>query len=404
MIGLCCLVPCASLARPPLTDAAKREEEPMIYLPGEFPIDADLCYLNHAAIGPWPRRTADAVARFAQQNLVRGGTDYPAWLEVERRLRNRIATLINAPDVDDIALTKNTSEGLSTVSQGLDWGDGDEVVGFEHDFSSNRMVWEVLQDRGVAYRPVDALASADPEAALIAALGPKTRLLAISSVHYASGYRFDLERISAACRRNGTLLSVDVIQSLGALPFDVQRVDADFVACGGHKWLLAPEGLGFLYVRAGLRDSLALHQYGWAMREKPYDFEGGPWRAAESARRFESGTPNMLGIHALDASLSLFEEFGDNGVQERLATNIALLEDGLGGIADLEFLTPREPEKRAGILTFRYPHKDQAALYRALMKAGVVCAARAGGIRFAPHFYTPETVLERAITRFHQLI
>ena len=376
----------------------------MLYLPAEFPQDTDICYLNHAAIGPWPKRTAQTVANFAQQNMLRGGADYPDWLKVEQRLRRRIAKLIGAADPADIALTKNTSEGLSTISQGLGWREGDEVIGMAHDFVSNRMVWEALERRGVVYRPVDAIAATDPEGAMIAAITPKTRLLAVSSVHYATGYRFDLERLAYACRTKSVLFSVDAIQSLGAIPFDLTEIDADFVTCGGHKWLLAPEGLGFFYCRPQLRDELQLRQYGWAMRESPYDFDAETWQPAQSARRFESGTPNMMGIQALEMSLSLFEEVGMSFVSQRLAENIDHLADALKAIPEVEVLTPHEPTKRAGIITFRHPEIARKEVYPTLMQAGVICAARAGGIRLAPHFYTPEAVLNTAISKFRQII
>lgn len=376
----------------------------MLYLPAEFPQEPDLCYLNHAAVGPWPRRTAQVVASFAQQNMTRGATDYPAWMKVEKRLRQRLARLINATSSDDIALVQNTSVGLSILSQGLDWRVGDEVVGLAGDFCSNSMVWEVLADRGVGYHPVDALASPDPEAALIAALSPKTRLLAISTVHFATGYRFDMPRLSQACRAKGVLLSVDGIQSLGAIGFDLDQVPADFVTSGGHKWLLSPEGQGFLYCRPELREQLTLHQFGWAMRETPYEFEGDRWSPAPTARRFEAGTPNMIGIHALDASLEMFEEVGMPTVEERLAANLAFLEAALLELPGVEIVSPRDPARRAGILTFRHARIDGARLHGALMRAQVICAARAGGIRLAPHFYTPRAVLETAVERIRQII
>jgi len=376
----------------------------MLYLPAEFPQEPDLCYLNHAAVGPWPRRTAQVVASFAQQNMTRGATDYPAWMKVEKRLRERLARLINATSSDDIALIQNTSVGLSILSQGLDWRAGDEVVGLAGDFCSNSMVWEMLADRGVGYHPVDALADPDPEAALIAALSPKTRLLAISTVHFATGYRFDMPRLSQACRTRGVLLSVDGIQSLGAIAFDLDQVPADFVTSGGHKWLLSPEGQGFLYCRPGLREQLRLHQFGWAMREAPYEFEGDSWSPAPTARRFEAGTPNMIGIHALDASLEMFEEVGMPTVEERLAANVAFLESALLELPGLEIVSPRDPARRAGILTFRHARIDGTRLHSALMRAQVICAARAGGVRLAPHFYTPQAVLETAVERIRQII
>ena len=376
----------------------------MLYLPAEFPQEPGLCYLNHAAVGPWPRRTVQVVASFAQQNMTRGATDYPAWTKVERRLRERLARLINAASSDDIALVQNTSVGLSIVSQGLDWRAGDEVVGLAGDFCSNSMVWQALTDRGVRYHPVDALAAPDPEGALIAALSSKTRVLAVSTVHFATGYRFDMQRLSDACRARAVLLSVDGIQSLGAIGFDLDQVPADVVACGGHKWLLSPEGQGFLYCRPELREQLELHQFGWAMREAPYDFESEGWSPASTARRFEAGTPNMIGIHALDASLEMFEEVGIRSVEERLAANLAFLESALLDLPDVEIVSPRDPARRAGILTFRHSRIAGARLHSALMQERVICAARAGGVRLAPHFYTPRTVLEAALERVRRII
>lgn len=376
----------------------------MIYLPSEFPQDPELCYMNHAAVGPWPRRTAQVVAAFAQQNMQQGGADYPDWLAVEQCLRERLARLINAPSPEDIALVKNTSEGLSIISQGLTWQTGDEVVGLHGDFCSNEMVWQALADRGVIYTAVDALACPDPEGALIAAIGPRTRLLAISTVHFATGYRFDVARLSAACRVHGVLLSIDAIQSLGVINFDLSEVPADFVVAGGHKWLLSPEGLGFFYCRPELRDALVLHQFGWAMRNSPYAFEDRSWQPAKSARRFEAGTPNMIGIHAMEASLSLFEEFGMQSVTSRVAEMIAWLDAALREIEGVEIVTRPEPAHRAGILTFRHDKLDGNVLHAELMKRHVLCSARSGGVRLAPHFYTPKSVLERTFDLIRQSI
>lgn len=376
----------------------------MLYLPAEFPVDPEICYLNHAAIGPWPRRTAQRVANLAQQIMTRAGSDYPHWLETEQRLRERIAWLINAPSADDIALTKNTSEGLSIISRGLAWQPGDEVIGVSDDFCSNTMVWSTLDDRGVVYKQIDVHAEPDPEAALIAAIGPATRLLAISTVHFATGYRFDVKRLAQACREHDILLSVDAIQSLGAAAFDVQDIDADFVTCGGHKWLLSPEGIGFLYCRPSLRDALKLQQFGWAMRDSPYAFESETWTEATSARRFEAGTPNMTGIHAMEASISLFEEVGFEFIEQRLAEHLARLETDLLAIPGVSLVTPTDPDRRVGILTFRHVTIDGSHLHAKLMRQQLICSPRAGGVRLSPHFYTSEAVLDRALALIRQTI
>jgi selenocysteine lyase/cysteine desulfurase len=369
----------------------------MLYLPAEFPLDPDIAYLNHAAVAPWPRRTAEAIQRFAFENMTRGAQHYPQWSKVERRLRERLARLLDAPSADDIALVKNTSEGLSFVAAGLPWSPDDRIIGIADDFPSNRVVWEALADRGVVFDAVDINGAADPEAALIERIAPGTRLMAVSSAHYASGLRLDLERLSAACREAGVLLCVDAIQSLGAIRFDLHRVGADFVIADGHKWMLAPEGLGVFYVNPAIRDRLHLTQYGWAMRERPGDFGPGDWQPALSARRFECGSPNMLGIHGLDASLSLLEEVGLDEVENQLQANVDLLRESLHAVPGLEIVSPGERRRRAGIVSFWIDGVESGQLYGQLMEQGIVCACRGGYVRFSPHFYTREETIDHAV-------
>lgn len=363
----------------------------------EFPLEPGLIHLNHAAVGPWPRRTAEAVHRFAEANLRAGSRDYPAWTREETRLRGLLARLINAPSPEDIALLKNTSEALSVVAYGLDWVRGDNVVFPREEFPSNRLVWESLEPRfGVEARRVDLAGAVDPEAALIEAMDANTRLLSVSAVQYASGLRLDLERLGAACRKRDVLFCVDAIQQLGALPFDAQACHADFVAADGHKWMLGPEGLAVFYVRAGIRDWLKLNQFGWHMVEALGDYDRTDWEPAASARRFECGSPNMLAIHALAASLDLLLGTGLENIAESISGKISYLIDSLES-KGFDILTPKAAARRAGILTFRRPGQDMAALHQRLMAAGVLCAHRGGGVRFSPHFYTPQADLDAAL-------
>ncbi|EXJ14282.1 aminotransferase class V-fold PLP-dependent enzyme [Imhoffiella purpurea] len=362
----------------------------------EFPLDPELCHLNHAAVGPWPRRTAEAVSRFAEENARWGSLAYPQWLAVEQRLRERLARLIGAVSPDEIALAKNTSEALSVIAHGIDWRPGQTVVGIAQEFPSNRIVWESLASLGVTWRGLDLDASADPEADLIAMCDGNTRLLAVSWVQYASGRRLDLERLGAHCRAHGILFCVDAIQGLGALPCDVRRFQADFMVADGHKWLLGPEGLALLYVRPELRDTLTLRQFGWHMVEQVGDFDRTDWSPARSARRFECGSPNLLGTHALEASLSLIEEIGMDRIWSRLQERTAHLIASIEG-RGFELMTPADPGLRAGIISFRIPGIPAEPLYRELMQRKVLCACRGGGIRFSPHFYTPVAMIDRAM-------
>lgn len=362
----------------------------------EFPQDPAICYLNHAAVAPWPKRAAEAVKAFACENLHQGARDYPRWVQLEHRLRGQLQTLLNAPGKGDIALVKNTSEALSFVAMGLDWTEGDEVLISDEEFPSNRIPWEALAPRGVRLRQV-SLNGADPEGALIEAMGPATRLLSISSVQYASGLRMDLARLGRACRERGILFCVDAIQSLGAIELDVQAIHCDFAMADGHKWLLGPEGLGVFYCRREVRDRLHLTQFGWHMVEALGDYDRADWMPASTARRFEPGSPNTLAQHALSASLELLLEVGLGRIQEALQQRTAYLIQSLGALPGARLLSPATPERRAGIVTFSFAGIDSQWLYQRLMQAGVVCAARGGGVRWSPHFYTSQQVLDRAL-------
>ncbi|AYC33395.1 aminotransferase class V-fold PLP-dependent enzyme [Pseudomonas cavernae] len=368
----------------------------------EFTQAPGLRYLNHAAVAPWPRRAATAVTRFAEQNVLIGARDYPDWLILERNLRDRLKRLLNAPSRDDIALVKNTSEALSFVAFGLDWHAGDQVVISDEEFPSNRIVWEALKPRGVEVIQVN-LTGSDPEGALLAACGPRTRLMSISAVQYASGLRLDLERLGQGCRQRSVLFCVDAIQQLGALPFDVQSCQCAFVMADGHKWMLGPEGLGVFYCRSDLRERLQLHEYGWHMIEHAGDYDRSDWQPARSAKRFECGSPNMLGAVALEASLSLLEEIGMSAVGQALHERVQWLQDGLEQLKGITLHSPRNPARRAGILTFSLAGWDNSALFGKLKSEQVVCAQRGGGIRFSPHFYTDVRVIEETLALLTQM-
>lgn len=361
----------------------------------DFDLDPALVYLNHAAVSPWPRRTVRAVQDFAQENGRIGSRFYERWQETEQALREQLRRLINADGTDEIALLKNTSEALSVVAWGLDWRAGDRVVVSNQEFPSNRIVWESLAPLGVELVEVELDAGPTPEESLIAAFDARTRLLSISSVQFASGLRLDLERLGAACRARGILFCVDAIQSLGAVPFDVRACQADFVAADGHKWMLGPEGIALFYCRREWIDRLQLRQYGWHMVQALGDFDRRDWEPAADARRFECGSPNMLGIHALHASLELLLEVGIDTVSNSISNNIQYLIDKLD--TNVSFLTDVSPSRRAGILTFLPADEDVSLRYRHLQQAGVVCALRGGGIRFSPHYYTPRQALDKAL-------
>ncbi|MGR8930193.1 MAG: aminotransferase class V-fold PLP-dependent enzyme [Gammaproteobacteria bacterium] len=363
----------------------------------EFPLSDELIYLNHAAVAPWPKRTGDAVIGFAEQNCRFGSHFYPDWLRKETELRRQLQALINAPSVDDIALVKNTSEALSFVAYGLPWQAGDNIVTSNEEFPSNRLPWQSLAGRGVEFRQADLAGADDPEQALFALVDDHTRLLTISSIQFGSGLRQDLRRIGAFCKQHDILFCIDAIQSIGAVEFDVQAYQADFVMADGHKWMFGPEGLGLFYSTPEARDRLKLTQYGWHMMKDTHNYENKPWEVHPGARRFECGSPNMLGIHALSASLSLLLETGMAEIERLVIERSDYLKQAIQANPQLTLLSKAETPLKSGIVVFKHRIAENEALYKQLQENGVVCAMRGGGIRFSPHFYNSLEELDRAV-------
>jgi selenocysteine lyase/cysteine desulfurase len=361
----------------------------------EFPVNEQCMYLNHAAVAPWPTSASKAVARFAEENVAKGAADYPHWLEIEKQLRSNLARLINAP-VDSVALVKNTSEALSFVAYGIDWRPGDTVVISDEEFPSNSIVWESLKNQGVAVRKV-SLAGENPEAELLQAISETPRLVSISAVQYATGTRINLAKIGEACKAAGVLFCVDAIQAVGALKFDVEEIQCDFAMADGHKWLLGPEGLGFFYVREERMSDLSLNEYGWHMIKQAGDYSQTSWEVADTAMRFECGSPNLLAAHALHASTSLLLNTGMENVEAAILSKADSL-CGLLSDAGAEIITPAHSRGRSGIVTFGTNGRSPKEVWQALMSKGVICMHRGGGIRFSPHFHTPIDRLQQAVS------
>ena len=339
----------------------------------EFSLNDGLIYLNHAAVSP-------------------------DWIAVESALREQLRRLINAASASEIALLKNTSEALSVVAYGLPWQHGDNVVITNQEFPSNRVVWESLEQYGVTTRAADITQAESPEAAIIACMDDDTRLLSVSSVQYGTGLRLDLVVLGSACRERNILFCVDAIQSLGALQFDVQACHADFVMADGHKWMLGPEGIALFYCRHSSMQQLALRQYGWHMLEDYLNFDRHSWEVADSARRFECGSPNMTGIHALHASLELIHEIGMQTIETQVLENTRFMLDFFSQRPhSYRLLTPQDNTRHAGIVTFRPLHESAESVHLMLTGENVACALRGGGVRFSPHFYTPRKQLFSAL-------
>jgi len=258
----------------------------------EFPVTGHLIYLNHAGVAPLCRAAAEAMHELADDALLYGSFHYDEWLDAYEGVRKAAAQLLGS-EREEIAIVKNTSEGISTVATGLDWQAGDKVVAFQEEFPANYFPWKRLEKRGVR---VEWLSVADPlERIDEAARG--ARLLAISFVQYLSGHRADLQAIGEICHRRGTIFFVDAIQGLGAFPLDVNACHIDALAADGHKWLLGPEGCGILYIRRELQDRVDPVEFGWTNVAHYADYASRDMSLRPDAGRYECGTLNLSLIH-----------------------------------------------------------------------------------------------------------
>ncbi len=363
----------------------------------EFLLDEDLIYLNHAAVSPWPKRTSLAVKAFAEENCNFGAKNYPRWLKKEFELRVQLHQLLNSPSVNDIALVKNTSEAISFVAYGLDWNSGDNIVSSDEEFPSNRIPWQSLSNQGVEFRQANLMRADSPEEALFDLVDQNTRLITISSIQFASGARLDLEKIGHFCKTHQILFCIDAIQSLGAIQFDVQAYQADFVMADGHKWMLGPEGLGVFYTTPEARKMLKLTQYGWHMMKDVHDYQNMPWELHPHARRFECGSPNMLGIHALSASLSLLLEIGIGVIEKKVIGNARYLIEMVNQSNNLVLLSRNNSTLLSGIVLFKHRSASNSLLFNHLKSNNIICAQRGNGIRFSAHFYNNKDELARAV-------
>ncbi|MBI4517010.1 MAG: aminotransferase class V-fold PLP-dependent enzyme [Deltaproteobacteria bacterium] len=358
----------------------------------EFPSCEQLINFNHAGVSSVSLRVARAVTGFIEQATAVDGRVHQAWEQRAQAVRAAFARLIGA-QASDIAFITNTSEGLSLVAGGLSWRAGDNIIAIDGDYPSNVYPWWGLRRFGVDTRMVTPRNGRFGVDEVRAASDARTRLLAVSAVDWQTGFRCDLRALGAFCRERGFLFCVDAIQAVGALPIDVTQALIDCLAAGGHKWLLAPEGCGCLYVSPRVIEQVQPTLLGWksvtdADHYLPYRFE-----LRSDAGRLEPGTPPYLGIHALGAALDLLHDAGAAAIETRVLELSALLAEGLRA-RGAQILSPWREQERSGILTFRLGD-DPSQLVSSLRRQGILCRPRGGGVRLAPHFYNNEDDIAR---------
>jgi selenocysteine lyase/cysteine desulfurase len=359
----------------------------------EFPVAQRWAYLDHAGVAPLPRRSGDALRRWTADQVANGVVNWPAWAEEVETIRQLAASLLNAGG-DEIAFVGSTTQGIGLVAEGFPWRDGDSVVIPAEEYPSNIYPWMNLADRGVSVRLVPTRAGRIWPEDLVEAMDHTTRVLAISHVEFASGFRNDLDVLVEICKSRGIALCVDAIQGFGALPIDVRRTPIDFLAADGHKWLLSPEGAGLLYVRRDWINRLRATGVGWHSVVGSYNAPEIEFRLKPGAERWEGGSFNMAGLQALGASLGLLREIGMDLVSRRVLDRASAARE-LAARADWRVTGWLRLEDCAGIVALEHDLVPAEQAAHALRERGIAVCARRGKLRISPHIYNNNDDLER---------
>jgi len=354
-------------------------------------------YLNHAATSPLSVRVVEAMQGHLRDRSEGALETFATDIEMIRRLRAGVAAMINAEGPERISFQVNTSEGLNVVASGLPWDPGDRIVVSSIEFPANVYPFLNLRHSGVV---VDILPSTNGQITtemVERVMTPRTRLVAVSAVQFLSGHRTDLRALAEVCHARGALLVVDGIQAVGAVPIDVRAMGIDALAAGAQKWQMSPQGTGFLYLTAELQSKIRQKHLGWLSVADPWQFTRYDQPLASSARRYEGGTLNIIGLWGMEAAIRTLAGVGIGEIESHLLSITALLMERLENIPGLKLLTPSADRERAGIVTVSLSAGiDPPRLMSRLTERGVLIAVREGHLRFSPHFYNTHGEMERA--------
>lgn len=362
-----------------------------------FPVTERAIYFNHAAISPPPTTTIQAIEAQIKDVHENGSINFRSWLAVKEQARRLLAGLLGARP-EQVAFVRNTSDALSTVANGLKWKSGDNIVTFRREFPSNIYPWLRIRGAfGVEVRMCEEREGRIDQAELEGLIDRNTRVVAISHVQFASGFRVDLARLGRAARQHDALFVVDAIQALGVVPTDVDVEYVDVAAGASHKWLLGPEGVGYLYLSDRARQRIEPTLVGWVSVPNPDDylnFDQG-WNRGTLA--WETGTGPTALVHGLKASLELLNRLGVANIAAYLEELTDYLCETLKP-TNYEVVSSRAPGEKSHIVCIRHRGGMSAmALYHHLLTRNIVTAPRGDRLRLAPHLYNTSHEVDELI-------
>ena len=343
-----------------------------------------IIYFNHAATSPVSSKVSETILELIKQKSETNIDDFISMLKVFDDTKLELANLINTTP-DRIAFVDNTTNGLNVLAQGVNWKNGDRILLNDIEFPANVYPFLNLEKDGVEIDFVkshDGIVSAED---IIKNVNPGTKLISVSQVQFLTGYRVELQKLGEFCKENGIIFCVDAIQGLGAIRLDINKDNIDFISCGTQKWLMGLQGLAFIYVSKNLQEKLNPRYTGWQSVKNAWNLLDYKLKLKDNADAFQTGTMNTVGIYALNASLKLFKEFGNNEIEETIISNSKYLINELNKINIDPILSKCEDQYLSGIVSFK--HDNSQKIFEELKEKKIIGAVREGVVRFAPHFY-----------------
>jgi cysteine desulfurase/selenocysteine lyase len=362
-----------------------------------FPVLKKYTYLNSAAVSPMPTVAVEAAYSQLRDASENGTVNYLEWIQTKQRARELVAEMLKV-SAEQIAFMRNTSDGFSAVANGLDWAEGDNIVSFEREFPANFYAWRMIRDKfGVELRLCPERGGRIDTDEFIGLIDSNTRLVSISAVQYASGFRADLERIGRAARDADALFAVDIIQGFGAMPFDLPAQLVDVAAGASHKWLCSPEGCGILYLSDRARERVEPTFVGWISVEVPWNFEDSEQAWKPNALAWESGTGGSSLFYGLEQSLRLLHETGAENIWNYLEDLTDYLCESLQA-KNYEIVSSRRGGEKSQIVCI-LPKANQTSneLAENLQNENIIVSPRGERIRIAPHFFNNRADIEKLI-------
>ncbi|MEO6589203.1 MAG: aminotransferase class V-fold PLP-dependent enzyme, partial [Pyrinomonadaceae bacterium] len=362
-----------------------------------FPVTEKWTYLNSAAVGTVPAVAVEAVYSQLKDVSENGTVNLNDWVATKNRARDLLAQMLNVK-CEQIAFLRNTSDGFASIANGINWQKGDNIVTFAKEFPANFYAWRRIRDEfGVELRLCSERAGRIDPDEFISLIDSNTKLVSISVVQFASGFRADLERIGEAARKADALFAVDIIQGLGAIPFDLPAQLVDIAAGASHKWLVAPEGCGILYLSDKARERVKPTLVGWISVEEPWNFEDYAQDFKPNALAWESGTGGAALFYGLEESLKLLTETGIENIEKYLEELTDFLCELLAG-KDYEIVSSRAKGEKSQIVCAEHRNGlTSSEIAKKLQSQNIIVSPRGSRLRIAPHFYNNREDIEKLV-------